>query len=202
MAKRLVPLAFTALLVAAPAQAWGAANGGISAPTAPIPTAAQGGTAYGSVPLPAHPPRRRRPRRAPTAPGATALLTGAAAQAPRSAPAAVKAAIAAANQLQGFPYRFGGGHAAFRDTAYDCSGTVSYMLHGAGLLAGPLDSTELMSFGLAGPGRWITIYANGGHAYAVVAGLRLDTSGSPGGPRWRTLPRSGSGFTARHPAGL
>src|SRR5256885_1860595 len=82
------------------------------------------------------------------------------------------------------------------------SGTVSSMLHGAGLLAGPLDSTRLMTWGLPGPGRWVTIYANAGHAYAVVAGLRLDTSGSPSGPRWRPLPRSGAGFTARHPAGF
>src|SRR5689334_17003002 len=116
-------------------------------------------------------------------------------------PRAVRLAIAAGDQLQTFPYRFGGGHAAFEDTAYDCSGTVSYMLHGAGLLASPLDSTQLMSWGLPGPGRWITIYANKGHAYAVVAGRRLDTSGGPG-PRWHSLARSAAGFVVRHPAGL
>jgi hypothetical protein len=123
------------------------------------------------------------------------------ARAPRSAPRAVKLAIAAANQLQHAPYRWGGGHAAFKDSAYDCSGTVSYMLHGGGLLASPLNSTGLMSWGLPGPGRWVTIYANAGHTYAVVAGLRLDTSGGPG-PRWHTLARSGAGFVVRHPAGL
>jgi cell wall-associated NlpC family hydrolase len=194
------------LFATAPASAWAAANGGVSAPAVPVPSAAHGGTAYGSVPLPAPRPRRRKPRKpqpaTPTMPGAAATLVGASASAPAGAPAAVRLAIAAANQLQGLPYRFGGGHAAFKDTAYDCSGTVSYMLHGAGLLAGPLDSTEFMTWGLPGRGRWITIYANAGHAYAVVAGLRLDTSGTPSGPRWRALPRSGSGFTVRHPAGL
>jgi hypothetical protein len=111
--------------------------------------------------------------------------------------------IAAANLLQGLPYRFGGGHRSFQDTAYDCSGTVSFALHGAGLLAAPLDSTGLAAFGLPGPGRWITIYANKGHAFMVVAGLRLDTSGTGGsGPRWRLEPRSYAGFVARHPAGL
>jgi len=181
MTKRSVPLVVTALLVAVPAQAAAAANGGtFASPLAP----------------PSKPPTV-----APVTPTATALLAGNTARAPRSAPRAVKLAIAAANQLQSFPYRFGGGHAAFKDTAYDCSGTVSYMLHGAGLLASPLDSTQLMSWGLPGPGRWITIYANAGHAYAVVAGLRLDTSGGPG-PRWHTLARSGAGFTVRHPAGL
>src|SRR4051794_1768561 len=208
MSKRLVPPVIALLFAAVPAAAWAAANGGVSAPAAPLPAAAHGGTAYGSAPLPARPHRRRKPRKpapalAPsTVPGAAAVLTGTTATAPAGSPAAVKLAIAAGNQLQGLPYRFGGGHVAFKDTAYDCSGTVSYMLHGAGLLASPLDSTELMSFGLAGPGRWITIYSTPGHAYAVVAGLRLDTSGSPSGPRWRPAPRSGAGFTARHPAGL
>jgi cell wall-associated NlpC family hydrolase len=208
MAKRLVPLAIASLIVAAPAPALGAATGGTSAPAVPVPTAAHGGTGYGSVPLPAHPPKRRKARRRtavpvlPAAPAGLAVLTGGTARAPGGAPAAVAAAIAAANQLQGLPYRFGGGHAAFKDTAYDCSGTVSYLLHGAGLLASPLDSTRLMSYGLPGPGRWISIYATPGHAYAVVAGLRLDTSGSPSGPRWRSTPRSGAGFTVRHPAGL
>lgn len=184
MSKRLVPPVIAMLFAAVPASAWAAANGGVSVPATPLPSVAQGGTAYASVPLPAHPRKRRTPRR------------------PAAAPAAVRLAIAAANRLQGLPYRFGGGHASFEDSAYDCSGTVSYMLHGAGLLATPLDSTELMSYGVPGPGRWITIYSNPDHAYAVVAGLRLDTSGSPSGPRWRPAPRSAAGFTARHPAGL
>jgi hypothetical protein len=214
MPKRLVPLSTALLLALVPASAWAAANGGTVASAAPLPSASAGGTAYGSVPLPKHPRRRRKRRapvrppapaptpQAPVAPGPAATLTGSTAVAPSSAPPAVKLAIAAGNQLQVFPYRFGGGHASFKDTAYDCSGTVSYMLHGAGLLASPLDSTSFMSWGLPGPGRWITIYANAGHAYAVVAGLRLDTSGTPSGPRWRALPRSGAGFTVRHPAGF
>lgn len=212
MRKRLVPLSTALLLALVPATAWAAANGGTVASAAPLPSASAGGTAYGSVPLPKHPRKRRKrrvpapaPTRAPQAPitpSPTATLTGSTALAPSDAPAAVKLAIAAGNQLQTFPYRFGGGHASFKDTAYDCSGTVSYMLHGAGLIAGPLDSTSFMSWGLPGPGRWITIYANAGHAYAVVAGLRLDTSGTPSGPRWRALPRSGAGFTVRHPPGF
>jgi cell wall-associated NlpC family hydrolase len=213
MPKRLVPPLIAVLLAVVPASAWAAANGGVSASTSPLPSASQGGTAYGSVPVPVHRPKKRkrtRPKRppapaapaAPAAPGPSAVLSGTAAVAPAGAPATVKAAIAAANRIQGLPYRFGGGHASFVDTAYDCSGTVSFMLHGAGLLASPLDSTELMSWGLPGPGRWISIYSTPGHAYAVVAGLRLDTSGSPSGPRWRALPRTGSAFTVRHPAGL
>ena len=205
MRKRLVPLSTALLLALVPASAWAAVNGGTVASAAPLPSASAGGTAYGSVPLPKH-PRKRRKRRpsapVPTTPGPAATLTGSMAVAPSSAPAAVKLAIAAGNQLQVFPYRFGGGHASFKDTAYDCSGTVSYMLHGAGLLASPLDSTSFMTWGLPGPGHWITIYANAGHAYAVVAGLRLDTSGTPSGPRWRSLARSGAGFTVRHPVGF
>ena len=164
--------------------------------------ATNGGTAVVSAPLPSHPAKKKTKKRGATTPGPAAVLAGPTATAPSSAPAAVKLAIAAGNELQGFPYRFGGGHASFEDTGYDCSGTVSYMLHGAGLLAGPLDSTGFMTWGLPGPGRWITIYANAGHAYAVVAGLRLDTSGTPSGPRWRALPRGGAGFTARHPPGF
>ena len=113
------------------------------------------------------------------------------------------AAIAAANRIVGKPYRYGGGHGTWEDRGYDCSGTVSYALHGAGLLRSPLASTAFMRFGAPGRGQWITVYAHGGHAFAVIAGLRLDTSGGGGrGPRWHTEPRSPSGFKARHPAGL
>ncbi len=128
---------------------------------------------------------------------------GRTAVAPADAPQKVKNAIAAANRITDKPYRYGGGHGSFQDSGYDCSGAVSYALHGAGLLRQPLDSTGFMSWGRAGKGRWITTYAHGGHAYVVIAGLRFDTSGSGGkGPRWRTEARSPSGFTARHPAGL
>jgi hypothetical protein len=123
---------------------------------------------------------------------------------PASAPDEVKNAILAANQLTRKPYRYGGGHRSFLlDTAYDCSGSVSYALHGAGLLDEPMDSGSLMRWGLRGKGQWITVYTNPRHAYAVIAGLRFDTSG-PGqrGPRWRAAPRTTRGFAARHADGF
>ena len=132
-----------------------------------------------------------------------AQLVAGKAYAPAGAPLAVRRAIRAGNKLQGKPYRYGGGHRSFKSDAYDCSGAVSFALHGGRLLSAPINSTSLMSWGAAGPGAWITVYANAGHAYAVIAGLRLDTSGTGGrGPRWLTVPRSSTGFTARHSAGL
>jgi peptidoglycan hydrolase-like protein with peptidoglycan-binding domain len=126
--------------------------------------------------------------------------------APDSAPQQVKDAIAAANRITDKPYRYGGGHGDFEDSGYDCSGAVSYALHGADLLDRPLDSSGLARWGEAGAGEWITVYANSGHAYVVIAGLRFDTSsagaGGEKGPRWRKTERSPSGYTARHPAGL
>jgi hypothetical protein len=123
--------------------------------------------------------------------------------APADAPPAVQTAIAAANRIAGLPYRYGGGHGHFEDDAYDCSGAVSYALHGAGMLEAPEDSSALERFGEPGRGAWISVYANRGHAYAVIAGLRFDTSGSGGrGPRWRAAPRSGHGYVVRHPSGL
>jgi cell wall-associated NlpC family hydrolase len=128
---------------------------------------------------------------------------GRTALAPAGAPPQVVAAIAAANRINRKPYRYGGGHARFRDSAYDCSGTVSYVLHAAGYLRRPRASGDLMRFGRRGRGQWITVYANGGHAYMVIAGLRFDTSGpGPSGPRWRAQERSSRGYVARHPAGL
>jgi cell wall-associated NlpC family hydrolase len=119
------------------------------------------------------------------------------------APIEVQKAIWAANEITKKPYIYGGGHRSFKSRGYDCSGTVSYALHGAGLLASPLDSSSFMKWGAAGKGDWITIYTNPGHAYAYIAGLRLDTSG-PGesGPRWRVAKRSNKGFRVRHPAGF
>ena len=112
-------------------------------------------------------------------------------------------AIRAANEITTKPYIYGGGHKSFKSKGYDCSGTVSYALHGGDLLDSPLDSSSFMKWGAAGVGDWITIYTNPGHAYAYIAGLRLDTSG-PGesGPRWRKAKRSNSGFRARHPEGF
>ena len=131
------------------------------------------------------------------------------AAAPSMAPPEVQEAIWAANEIVGRPYSYGGGHnRTFKSTGYDCSGTVSYALHGGGLLKSPLDSGSFMSWGKAHKGEWITVYANGGHAYAVIAGLRLDTSAagervsSGKGPRWRSNAREQSGFVARHPVGF
>ena len=115
-------------------------------------------------------------------------------------PAPVALAVAAGDALQAKPYRWGGGHARWDDAGYDCSGTVSYVLHAAGLLDAALDSGELARWGDPGPGRFITIYANRGHAWMVVAGRRLDTAGGKG-PRWQARPRSARGFVVRHPTG-
>jgi hypothetical protein len=113
--------------------------------------------------------------------------------------------IAAANAIVGKPYRYGGGHGKWEDTGYDCSGSESYALHGADLIDRPMDSTEFMSFGEPGEGTWITSYANSGHSFLVVAGLRFDTGyndGSSSGPKWSAKMRPTDGYTARHPEGL
>jgi len=132
--------------------------------------------------------------------GARALLLGSRAKPPIAAAPAVAAAIRAANRISAKPYVWGGGHGTWWDRGYDCSGAVSYALHGGGLLGRPLDSGSLMRWGAPGPGRWISVYAHGGHAYVVIAGLRFDTSEGPG-PRWHREPRSAAGFTVRHPVG-
>jgi cell wall-associated NlpC family hydrolase len=128
---------------------------------------------------------------------------GGMAQAPADAPAAVKQVIAAGNAIAGLPYAYGGGHGSFRANAYDCSGSVSYALAAAGLLSSPLDSTGFESWGEPGPGQWITVYANAGHAFMVVAGWRFDTSSlSQDSTRWTRSMRTTSGFVERHPPGL
>jgi cell wall-associated NlpC family hydrolase len=134
-----------------------------------------------------------------------ARLLGTRALAPAGAPAAVKSVIAAANRISTLPYIWGGGHARWQDSGYDCSGAVSYALHGGRLLTTPLTSGSFETFGEAGPGRWITIYANATHAYMVVAGLRFDTAGdtSGTGPRWHpTAAAAATGrYVVRHPVG-
>ena len=131
------------------------------------------------------------------------LDPGGYAQAPAGAPAAVRQVIAAGNAIAGLPYLYGGGHGSFHANAYDCSGSVSYALAAAGLLSSPLDSTAFESWGEAGPGKWITVYANAGHAFMVVAGWRFDTVAlASGGTRWSRTMTSTAGFVARHPAGL
>jgi hypothetical protein len=123
--------------------------------------------------------------------------------APASAPEEVKAIIAAGNEIHAKPYKYGGGHGRWQDSGYDCSGSMSYAFHGAGMLDQAMDSTGFMSWGEAGKGTWVTTYANSGHSYMVVAGLRFDTSGrSEDNSRWHTDMRSGSGYTVRHPTGL
>lgn len=176
-AVRSRPLVLAAALLAAalPASALGA-NGG----------AAPGGASTATAPAPVPP---------------ATLLPGGTVVPPAGAPAEVAAVIAAANRIASKPYRWGGGHVRWRDRGYDCSGSVSYALHGAALVDFAYDSTGFMRWGERGPGRWITIYANRGHAFMVVAGLRFDTSGAAPS-RWQAAPRSLRGFRVRHPAGL
>ena len=158
-----------------------------------------GGTEYGTDPA--------APPRAYVAGTVAKLMDDGFAAAPADAPVEVQEAVFAANEIVGKPYVYGGGHRSFKSSGYDCSGTVSYALHGGGLLKSPLDSGSFMRWGAAGPGQWFTVYTNPGHAYAVIAGLRLDTSaaGDPSGakgPRWRPALRSSAGFRARHPVGF
>jgi hypothetical protein len=133
------------------------------------------------------------------------LLPGGRAVAPPSAPPTVKAMIEAANHIRNRPYRWGGGHRSWNSKGYDCSGSVSYVLHAAGLLESPLDSTGFMRWGGGGPGSWARIYANREHVFMVIAGLRWDTSSEEGdghGPGWSEEIRSTGGFRVRHPLGL
>lgn len=195
--RSVIALLFAAVLVVVPARA------DASSPT--------GGTTY----KPAGSTRSQTTTQAPgstTAPGTTAAPTATApatvgddglAVAPAGAPPQVAALIAAGNAIAATPYRYGGGHGSFDDTAYDCSGSVSYALHGAGLVDGTLDSTGLSKWGVGGAGAWITVYANKTHTYLIVAGLRFDTSGAKAaGTRWQAAPRSSKGFKVRHPLGL
>jgi cell wall-associated NlpC family hydrolase len=138
------------------------------------------------------------------APGEKATLTAEGlAVPPASAPPEVKAVIEAGNEIARKPYKYGGGHGDWEDSGYDCSGSISYALHGAGLLRRPRDSSEFMRYGARGRGTWITIRANSGHAYMIVAGLRFDTSARKRGrSRWTRKMRSPRGYRGRHPRGL
>jgi peptidoglycan hydrolase CwlO-like protein len=139
---------------------------------------------------------------APLTPGESAnYISESQASVPSAAPPAVAAAIEAANSIATTPYIWGGGHGSFESSGYDCSGAVSFALNGGGFLSSPLDSTGLSTWGEPGPGRWITVYANAGHAWVIIAGLAFDTSGGSG-PRWHPSPASSTeGFIARHPPG-
>lgn len=167
---------------------------------------ATGGSAIAPTPTPAPDgPFEGRPEL--EVPGTTARYVDGLAAAPMSAPLAVQQIIWAGNELIGLPYIYGGGHASFISPGYDCSGTVSFALHGANLLATPEDSSEFEKWGSHGAGRWVTIFSNPEHAYMTVAGLRLDTSAANDpsnlqGPRWRPLRPANEGFTIRHPLGL
>jgi hypothetical protein len=134
------------------------------------------------------------------------LLPSGKAVAPASAPPAVEAMIEAANRIRHRPYVWGGGHRSWNSRGYDCSGSVSYAMHAAGLLESPLDSTGFMRWGGAGAGSWVRIYANREHVFAVIAGLRWDTSmtddGDRSGPGWSEEMRSTRGFRLRHPLGV
>jgi hypothetical protein len=159
-----------------------------------------GGTEYGTDPA--------APPRAYVAGTEAKLMDDGFAAAPADAPVEVQEAVFAANEIVGLPYLYGGGHRTFKSSGYDCSGTVSYALHGGGLLKSPLDSGSFLRWGQRGRGAWITIFTNPGHAFAVIAGLRLDTSAagertsSGRGPRWRGVLRSTRGYRARHPLGF
>ena len=123
--------------------------------------------------------------------------------APANAPDVVKRVILAGNEIAKFPYKWGGGHGAWRDTGYDCSGSVSFALAAAGMLDRPLTSGAFLEWGTPGPGEWITIYTHPGHIFMVVAGLRFDTSGQGrAGTRWQEEPRGTAGFSVRHYPGL
>ncbi|HYM58254.1 MAG TPA: hypothetical protein VES79_09850 [Solirubrobacteraceae bacterium] len=183
------------------------------APVGAFAAAPTGGAAFQTEPVPAPVPA---PMPAPPTPGAVpqpvvpgeaaVLLPDGTAAAPAAGPPQVQQAIWAANTIQGHPYRYGGGHASMIDQGYDCSGTVSFALNAAGLLKRARDSSGFMRYGISGSGRWITIYANPGHAYMVIAGLRLDTSsagaGGGKGPRWRATGRPTAGYKVRHPQRL
>jgi cell wall-associated NlpC family hydrolase len=186
-----------ALVVAPAASAKRIAEGGLSARSgleAEIPESTE------------EVPTEEVPGTEPTVPGAKARLVNGRAVAPASAPTVVKQVIAAANRIRTTPYIWGGGHGTWVDRGYDCSGAVSFALHGGRMLTSPLTSGSLESFGEAGAGRWITVYANASHAYMVVAGLRFDTAGDEEGgtgPRWHpTVAAAATGrYVVRHPVG-
>jgi cell wall-associated NlpC family hydrolase len=169
------------------------ANSGGAGLSGPVATSAPGV----SVSTPAHP----------VVPGTTAKIIHGVAYAPADAPIQVQRAIWAGDAIRLKPYVYGGGHGVWNDVGYDCSGSVSYVLHAAGLIKVSMDSSQYMSWGESGEGEWVTVYSNPGHAFVDIAGIRLDTSAegdprpAPGsGPRWRPLMRNTGGYTATHPA--
>jgi cell wall-associated NlpC family hydrolase len=193
-------LAVALVAMAFPTVALGQDQGGTSPAEQPsqAPSSPTGGREYGTADPAYHP----------TVEGSVAQIVDGVAFAPTLAPPAVQQAIWAANQIVGKPYIRGGGHnRTFKSAGYDCSGTVSFALHGGGLLRRARDSSSFMRYGAAGVGQWITIYTNPAHAYMTIAGIRLDTSAADDpsglrGPRWRPLRPTNRGFKIRHPVGL
>jgi cell wall-associated NlpC family hydrolase len=196
----------------APAIIWTSPVTPVPAGVAPAAPAAPTAVAPGTAPPPADTGGQAYGTIGPVipqviVPGAVAkILPSGYAAAPAAAPAAIQQAIFAANQIVGLPYVWGGGHQAFIASGYDCSGTVSYALHGGSLLAAPMDSSDFMRWGVSGHGQWVTIFSNPSHVYMTIAGIRLDTStaGDPSrlpGPRWRPVLRSNRGFKVRTIAG-
>ena len=184
-----------------------------SAQTAPTGGATPSGSGGAGVAAPQPPPSTPSAPPStltgPTVAGSVAKIVNGEAYAPSLAPPEVQQAIWAGNQIRHKPYVYGGGHSNFISRGYDCSGSVSYVLHAAGLLSDPLDSSSFMSWGSSGIGQWITVYANPGHAFVEIAGIRLDTSAEAdphsargSGPRWRPLYPDPKGYTIRHPDGF
>jgi len=172
-----------------------------SGTTSPGATATSGGAGIGATP--------GLPFPHPTVPGMTARIINGLAYAPAQAPLAVQQAIWAGDRIRFKPYAVGGGHGRWNDVAYDCSGSVSYVLHAAGLLKTSMDSSDFEAWGRRGSGAWITVYTNPAHAFIQIAGIRFDTSAEddpnppPGtGPRWRPVMTSTAGFMPRHPPSL
>jgi cell wall-associated NlpC family hydrolase len=178
-------------------------------PSAGVPAGSsgvvEGGASPAALPRPRSDAEIRRELAASGIPsGTTAALTGEGlAVAPLGAPPIVQSVIQAGNQIARLPYRYGGGHSTWVDTAYDCSASISFAFAAAGMISAPMVSGELAQWGEPGPGRWITVYANGGHTFMFVAGLRFDTGGlSATGSRWQASTRDTGGFAVRHPPGL
>lgn len=170
-----------------------------------VADAGNGASSGGALPRPVSDAEIRRELAASGIPSGdrAALTADGLAVAPLAAPAAVQAVIQAGNQIARLPYRYGGGHATWIDTAYDCSASISFAFAAAGLVSAPMVSGQLAQWGDPGPGRWITVFANGGHTFMYVAGLRFDTGGLLAtGSRWQGTGRSTAGFAERHPPGL
>jgi hypothetical protein len=200
LAPAIAVLAFPAVAQAATPGPSGSTSSG---PTSGSPPVVNGGVGLSA------PTIRPSTRSQPIVRGDRAKIIDGLAYAPSAAPLQVQKIIWAGDKIRHKPYLFGGGHGVWNDVGYDCSGSVSYVLHAAGLLKVSMDSTQFESWGVKGVGRWVTVYTNPAHAFIEVAGIRFDTSAAddphppPGtGPRWRPLMQSTRGFEARHPANL